>query len=50
MDTVPKHPVKEPPNLIRRGAFSLDRLLSHVYPGTAQESEDFELAFMSSAI
>ena len=37
MDRVPPQPV----NLIRTGSFSLDRLLSHVDPGTAQESEDF---------
>lgn len=41
MDTVPPHAVKGPPNLIRGGVFSLDRLLSHVDPGTAEESEDF---------
>ena len=33
--------VKDPPNLIRSGSFSLDRLLSHIDPGTAEESEDF---------
>lgn len=41
MDRVPPQPVKDPPNLIRNGAFSLDRLLSHVNPGTAEESEEF---------
>ena len=41
MDRVPPKPVKDPPNLIRTGSFSLDRLLSHIDPGTAQESEDF---------
>jgi hypothetical protein len=30
-----------PPNLIRSGSFSLDRLLSHIDPGTVEESEDF---------
>jgi hypothetical protein len=40
MDRVPPQPVKDPPNLIRNGSFSLDRLLSHVDPGTAEESED----------
>jgi hypothetical protein len=41
MDRVPSQPVKDPPNLVRAGSFSLDRLLSHVDPGTAEESEDF---------
>jgi hypothetical protein len=41
MDRVPPQPVKDPPNLIRSGAFSLDRLLSHIDPGPAEESEDF---------
>ena len=40
MDRAPQ-PVENPPNLIRRGTFSLDQLLSHVDPGTAKESEDF---------
>jgi len=40
MDGKPQ-PVKDPPNLIRGDAFSLDRLLSHADPGTAEESEDF---------
>jgi hypothetical protein len=40
MDRVPPQPVKNPPNLIRNGAFSLNRLLSHIDPGTAEESED----------
>lgn len=40
MDRVPPQPVKDPPNLIRSGSFSLDRLLSHVNPGTAEEAED----------
>jgi hypothetical protein len=39
MDRVPPQPVKDPPNLIRSGSFSLDRLLSHIDPGTAEESE-----------
>ena len=34
-------PVKDPPNLIRVGLFSLDRLLSHIDPGPAEESEAF---------
>ena len=41
MDRVPPQLVKDPPNLIRSGSFSLDRLLSHIDPGTAEESEDF---------
>jgi hypothetical protein len=41
MDRVPPQPVKDPPNLVRVGSFSLERLLSHVDPGTAKESEDF---------
>ena len=41
MDRLPPQPVKGPPNLIRTGAFSLDRLLSHIDPGTAEESEEF---------
>jgi hypothetical protein len=41
MDRVPLQPVKDPPNLLRTGAFSLDRLLSHIDPGTAEESEEF---------
>jgi len=41
MDRVPQQPVKDPPNLIRSGAFSLDRLLSHIDPGAQEESEEF---------
>jgi hypothetical protein len=41
MDRVPPQPVKDPPNLMRSGPFSLDRLLSHTDPGPAEESEDF---------
>ncbi len=41
MGRAPSQPVKDPPNLVRVGSFSLDRLLSHIDPGTAQESEDF---------
>ena len=41
MDRVPQQPVKDPPNLIRTGVFSLDRLLSHIDPGTEEESEEF---------
>ena len=41
MEREPLQPVKDPPNLVRSGVFSLDQLLSHVDPGTAEESEDF---------
>jgi hypothetical protein len=41
MDRVPSQPVQDPPNLVRIGSFSLDRLLDHIDPGTAEESEDF---------
>lgn len=41
MDRVPSQPVKDPPNLIRSSAFSLDRLLSNIDPGTEEESEEF---------
>jgi hypothetical protein len=41
MDRVPSQPVKDPPNLVRAGSFSLDRLLSHIDPGAAEETEDF---------
>jgi hypothetical protein len=41
MDRVPSQPVKDPPNLVRPGSFSLERLLTHSDPGTAEESQDF---------
>ena len=41
MDRVPSQPVKDPPNLVRAGFFSLERLLTHIDPGTAEESQDF---------
>ncbi len=41
MDRVPQQPIKHPPNLIGTGPFSLDRLLSHIDPGPAEESEAF---------
>ena len=41
MDHMPSQPVKDPPNLIRSGAFTLDRLLSHIDPGPQEESEEF---------
>ena len=41
MEYVPPQPVKDPPNLVRNGSFTLDRLLSHVDPGPQEESEEF---------
>ena len=41
MDRAPSQPVKDPPNLTRVGSFSLERLLSHIDLGTAEESEEF---------
>lgn len=41
MDRVPPQSVKELPNLNRSAVFSLDRLLSHIDPGTEEESEEF---------
>ena len=41
MDRVRNQPVKDPPNLIRSGSFSLERLLSHLDPGPPEESEAF---------
>lgn len=41
MDRVPPQPVTGPPNLFRTGAFSLERLLSHIDPGTKEECEEF---------
>jgi len=38
---LPPAPAKDPPSLIRAGAFSLDRLLSHIDPGAKEESEEF---------
>ena len=40
MDYMPSQPVKDPPNLIRSGSFTLDRLLSHIDPGPREESEE----------
>ena len=48
MEREPLQPVKDPPNLLRARVFSLDRLLSHVDPGTAEESEDFVRRNMTS--
>lgn len=41
MDGAPSQPVEDPANLVRTGAFSLERLLSHVDPGGAEESDEF---------
>jgi hypothetical protein len=41
MDRLPSQPVKDLPNLVGPASFSMDRLLSHIDPGTAEESEDF---------
>jgi hypothetical protein len=41
MDRTPSQPAKDPPSLFRMGLFSLERLLSHTDPGTAEESEEF---------
>ena len=41
MDRAPSQPVPRPPNLVRVELFDLDRLLSHVNPGPAEESEAF---------
>ena len=41
MDRVPPQPVNERPNLVQAGPFDLDRLLSHIDPGPADESEAF---------
>jgi hypothetical protein len=41
MSTVPPAEVLDPRNLIRTDAFSLDRLLTHIDPGPAEESEAF---------
>ena len=41
MDRVSPEAVKDLPNLVRAGSFSLNRLLSHIDPGTAEESEAF---------
>jgi hypothetical protein len=41
MDRALTQPVKDSPNPDQAGSFSLDRLLSHIDPGTAEESEEF---------
>ena len=41
MDRLPAQPVKDSPELIRSGDFTLDRLLSHIDSGPQEESEEF---------
>jgi hypothetical protein len=41
MERVPSQPVKGPANLVRVCPFDLDRLLSHIDPGPAEESEAY---------
>ena len=41
MDRVPPQPVKDPPNLLRVCPFDLDRLLSRIDPGPAEESKAY---------
>jgi hypothetical protein len=41
MERVPSQPVKDPPNLVRACPVDLDRLLSNIDPGPAEESEAY---------
>jgi hypothetical protein len=41
MERVPSQPVRDPANLVRVCPFDLDRLLSHIDPGPAEESEAY---------
>jgi hypothetical protein len=41
MSLIPPQPVKDTANLVRTGSFSLERVLSHIDPGPAEESEAF---------
>ena len=41
MDRKTRRQGQNPPNLIRSHEFSLERLLSHIDPGPAEESEEF---------
>lgn len=41
MERVPLQPVRDPANLVRVCPFDLDRLLSHIDPGPAEESEAY---------
>jgi hypothetical protein len=41
MEGFPSQPVKDPANLVRVRPFDLERLMSHIDPGTAEESEAY---------
>jgi hypothetical protein len=41
MERVPSQPAKDLANLVRVCPFDLDRLLSHIDPGPAEESEAY---------
>ena len=41
MDRVPSQDAKNPPNLVSAGPSTLDRLMAHIDPGNAEESEEF---------
>ena len=41
MERAPSQPVEDPPNLVRARPFDLDRLLSHIDPAPAGESEAY---------
>jgi hypothetical protein len=41
MDPVPSQHVKDPPDLVRTGSLSLNRMLSPIDTGPADESEAF---------
>ncbi len=41
MERIPSQPVKDLANLVRVYPFNLDRLLSHIDPGPAEESEAY---------
>lgn len=38
---MPLQPVEDRSNLVRNGAFFLERLLTHIDPGPAEECESF---------
>jgi hypothetical protein len=41
MERVPSQPVTDPPNFVRACPFDLDRLLSRIDPGPAEEAEAY---------
>jgi hypothetical protein len=41
MERIPPQPVKDSANLVRVSPFDLDRMLSHIDPGPAEESEAY---------